>query len=108
MKYLIDFLLIIMPVFWMTFVCYLFWYLTSAVHNVFISRTDASALWKIHKGNQHCKGKKWKSITQKEGKIIGFECSCGYSYSQKKLVISGSLRNSTQKIFYNQYILSRI
>jgi hypothetical protein len=106
-KYLLNLLFIITPVFWMTFVCYLFWYLTSAAHNVFLSRIDASALWKIHKGNQQCKGKKWKSITQKQGKIIGFECSCGYSYTQKKLVLSSSPRISSQLI-YNKHILSRI
>lgn len=103
-----NFLFIITSIFWMIFGCYLFWYITSAMHNVFISRADANALWKIHKGNQLCNRKRWKVITQKGKKIIGFECSCGYSYSQKKLVISSSPRYTSQKIMYNQHILSRL
>jgi len=97
-----------MPFFWMIFAFYLFWYITSAVHNVFITRTDARALWKIHKSNQHCKGKKWKLNTQKNGKIVGFECSCGYFYNQKKPIISSSPKNASKKIIYNYRILSRI
>lgn len=105
---MLNFLFIISLISWMIFVCYLFWYVTSAMHNVFISKSDASALWKIHKGNQNCYGKRWKKITRKKGQIIGFECSCGYSYYQKKLVLASSPKYSSQKIFYNQHILSRI
>ena len=86
---MIDLLIISIPIIWLSFTCYLFWYVTSANHNVIITKNIitknyANTLWKIHKGNQICKGLKWTTITRKEGKIIGFKCDCGYTRIAKK------------------------
>ena len=105
---MMDLLIIGVPITWLSFTCYLFWFITSANHNVFISKKYANTLWKIHKGNQCCNGKKWTAINHKEGKIIGFNCDCGYTYSQKKPVLSSSPKNIHQNISSNSEIYSRI
>ncbi len=101
-------LLIGIPVIWMSFVCYLFWYITSAKHHVFITKKYATVLWKIHKGNQNCSGVKWTAIMHKKGKIIGFKCDCGYAYSQTKPVLSSLPKTINQNTNSNSEIYSRI
>lgn len=103
-----DLTVITIPLIWMTFFVYFFWYITSANSNVFITRKDAKTLWKIHKSNRNCTALKWKTIKQKDRKIIGYACHCGYEYCQKKLIMSRIPQSSTQKIIYNHAILSRM
>jgi hypothetical protein len=105
---LIEFEVITIPIIWMIFSVYLFWYITSANYNVLITRKDAKTLWKIHKSNRNCSALKWKTLKNKKGKIIGYACHCGYQYCQKKPILSRIPRDSSQKITYNPTILVRI
>jgi len=53
-----------------------------------ITRKDADILWKLHKQTTHCTSRKWQPQTDELGKITGFQCQCGYSYTQKRPLLS--------------------
>jgi hypothetical protein len=89
-----DTLIIILPAIWASFAGCLLWFVTSAKRNVSITFDDAKALWHIHKKTTNCPCRKWKPISRKGGKISGFECECGYRYTQKRPLISSSPKNS--------------
>ena len=87
-------LTIILPAIWASFAGCLIWIVTSAKRNVSITFDDAKALWHIHKKTTHCSSHKWNPISRKGGKISGFECECGYKYTQKRPLIASSPKNS--------------
>jgi len=73
---------------WTFFTGYLLWYITSAKRDALITVNDAKVLWKLHKQSANCTGHKWRRVTCKSGKVLGFECECGYKYTQKRLLLS--------------------
>ncbi len=73
---------------WAFFAGYLIWYITSAKRDAPITVNDAKVLWKLHKQSTNCTGHKWRCVTCKNGKVLGFECACGYKYTQKRLLLS--------------------
>jgi hypothetical protein len=80
---------ILVPAIWTCFAVYTTWYFTSAKHYVPITRTEARALWHIHKQNVQCRGKKCKEI-RRRSKIVGFECECGYKHFQKRPIVGNA------------------
>jgi hypothetical protein len=52
-----------------------------------ITIEDAKVMWTLHRQNSNCKCRKWRPLKHKKGKIIGFQCECGYKYKQKKPLI---------------------
>ncbi|MGQ9545428.1 MAG: hypothetical protein ACUVQX_06550 [Candidatus Bathycorpusculaceae bacterium] len=74
---------------WTIFVVYATWYLTSAKRYAPLTPYEARILWKIHKQNIACDGKKWQ-IIKRGGKIIGFKCECGYKHIQKRPIVSST------------------
>ena len=93
-KNMLDMIIIILPVIWASFACYFLWFATSAKRNVPITLDDAKTLWKIHRKTTKCTCHKWRPLSRKSGKISGFECECGYKYTQRRPLLSGSPRNS--------------
>ena len=80
---------ILFPTMWACFAVYIMWYVTSAKHCVPITRTEAKALWHIHKQSVRCNGKKCKEI-KRRGQIVGFECACGYKHFQKRPIVGST------------------
>jgi hypothetical protein len=97
-----DILLISIPSFWVAFTCCLVWYLTSAKKHATITFDDAKALWHIHKKNTNCTSHKWKPISRKSGKISGFECDCGYKYTQKRPLFYNKPKNNQNHIAHRR------
>lgn len=93
-----NMLTIILSASWALFTCYLLWYATSAKRNVPITINDAKMLWKIHKQSANCAGHKWRLITRRSGKIQGFECECGYKYTQIRPLVSSLPKASDQNL----------
>jgi hypothetical protein len=91
---MLNMLIIILPAIWISFTSYLVWYLTSAKRNVAITFEDAKALWQIHRKTANCSGHKWNPISRKGEKISGFQCECGYTYTQRRPLISGKPRSN--------------
>jgi len=80
---------IIAPAVWMGFAVYATWYFASAKHYAPITLNEARILWEIHKQNVRCDAKKWQEI-RRRGKIIGFECECGYKHVQKRPIATNT------------------
>lgn len=74
---------ILMLTLWLCFAGYATWYLTSANKYAPLTFSEADILWKIHKQSIRCEGRKWREIIHR-GKIVGFECECGYRHIQKR------------------------
>jgi hypothetical protein len=71
---------------------YLLWYMIAVKRSEPITVDEAKMLWKIHKKTTHCGGQKWQPITRKGDKLKGFQCECGYTYSQKRPMLAGTLK----------------
>ena len=72
------------------------WYLSSAKCDVPLTVDEARVLWKMHKQSANCVGHRWRRIARKSGKLLGFECECGFRYEQKRrLAASSSPRSSS-------------
>ncbi|MGB9683675.1 MAG: hypothetical protein ACPL1Z_01950 [Candidatus Bathyarchaeales archaeon] len=76
---------IIAAVLWACFAAYVLWYFTKAKHYAPLTPDEAKVLWKIHKQNARCSSTRWRKILR-GGKIVGFECECGYKHIQKRLI----------------------
>lgn len=74
---------------WAAFLGYAVWYFTMAKHYAPLTLEEARVLWKIHKQNARCQSTRWRKI-QKSGKIVGFECECGYRHIQKRPIAKSS------------------
>ena len=63
------------------------WYFGVAKQEVPISPEDAEVMWKLHKQSSSKRCRKWHLLKHKTGKPIGFQCDCGYKYTQKKPIV---------------------
>jgi hypothetical protein len=72
---------------WTIFIVYATWYFTSAKDYAPLTPYETRILWKIHKQNIGCNGKKWQ-IIKRRGKIVGFQCECGYKHVQKRPIVT--------------------
>ena len=71
---------------WVCFLAYMTWYFAAGKQYASLTLNEIRILWKIHKQNSNCKGKKWQAIRHKD-KIIGFECECGFKHIEKRPLI---------------------
>jgi len=61
--------------------------LAAVKRDIPITPEDAKVIWTLHKKNGACKCRKWNLLKRKKGQVIGFQCECGYKYTQKKPII---------------------
>ena len=61
-----------------------------------ITEQEAKVMWTMHRKTTHCKSHKWQPIKRKGNRIIGFKCDCGYKYTQKRPLISGTPKQCIQ------------
>ncbi len=73
---------------WLGFAVCAVWCISSVKRNVPITHGDAKLMWRMHRRSVGCVGHKWKPIRRSKGKIVGFQCSCGYEYTQKRPLVS--------------------
>lgn len=72
---------------WTTLIAYATWYFTSAKYYAPLTLDEAKILWKIHKQNIGCNGRKWQ-VVKRRGKIVGFKCECGYKHVQRRPIVA--------------------
>ena len=74
---------------WSCFIAYIAWYFTVARSLAPITTEEARILWRIHRKDHNCNSEEWRVI--KHGnKIVGFICTCGYKYLQRRPIVGGS------------------
>ena len=83
---------------WIGFSVYGIWYLVRAKTDQPITLDELVIQWKLHKQKTGCQKKDELKIIKRKNKILGFQCSCGYQYHQKRLI---SQRIEKQKLNYN-------
>jgi hypothetical protein len=81
---------IVLPAVWTLFTGYLLWYMVAVKRIEPITNDEARMLWKIHKKTSHCGGQKFQPVIRKGGKLKGFQCECGYNYTQRKPMVAGT------------------
>jgi hypothetical protein len=90
--------IIVVTAVWTIFACGLFFYVIAVRRSEPITVDEAKILWKIHKRTTRCNGKKWQPIAHKGGKLKGFQCDCGYRYTQRRPIVAG-----THKVVHQSY-----
>jgi len=80
---------ILAAIVWASFIGYAIWYFTMAKHYAPLTQEEAMVLWKIHRQNAKCHSTKWRKI-KRGGKIVGFECECGYRHIQKRPITTST------------------
>jgi hypothetical protein len=93
---------ILMLTLWLFFAGYATWYLTSAKRYAPLTFHEADILWRIHKQSIRCKATKWREI-KRRGKIVGFECECGYRHIQKCPITVSAPENSVLDKLHTTY-----
>jgi hypothetical protein len=88
-KNMFDMFELLISTLWTVLVVYATWYFTSAKHYAPLTSKEARMLWRIHKRSIRCTATKWREI-RRAGKIIGFECECGYKHTQKRPIVSNT------------------
>ena len=84
--------IIVLPAVGTIFMGCLLWFMIAVKRSEPITVDEAKMLWKIHKKTTHCGGKKWQPITRKGDKLKGFQCECGYNYSQERPMLAGTYK----------------
>lgn len=69
---------------WLCLVAYCAWFLSAKEHAP-LSPEDVSFLWEVHKHDDRCHSTRVKELKHR-GKMIGFECSCGYKLVSQRLI----------------------
>jgi len=57
-----------------------------------ISANEAKVMWTMHRKTTRCGAHNWQPIKFRKDKIVGFQCECGYQYTQKRPLMCGSLK----------------
>ncbi len=71
---------------WLILGLYIFWFLFKAKTFQPLTLNDLALGWKLHKHQTGCKASRIDSLLVKNDEIVGFRCSCGYEFLQKRLI----------------------
>jgi len=52
-----------------------------------ITAKDAKMIWMIHTNTSSCGSHRWQPLKRSNDKIVGFQCDCGYRYTQRKPLV---------------------
>jgi hypothetical protein len=72
--------------------------MASTKRKVPITVEEAKTLWKIHKKTTKCTAHKWQPVSPKGTMLNGFKCECGYKYTQKKPLVTTSVKTNNISI----------
>ncbi len=61
-----------------------------------ITANEAKVMWTMHRQTAHCGCHKWQPIKLRKDKIVGFQCECGYQYTQKRPLVCGSPKRDVE------------
>ena len=60
---------------------------TLAKRSVPVTVDEVKVMWVMHRKTASCRCRKWEPIKRKKDKIVGFQCECGYRYTQKRPLV---------------------
>jgi hypothetical protein len=50
-----------------------------------MTKEQVEAMWHLHQAQTKCTSKEIFTLKTKDGKLVGFECACGYRYENLSL-----------------------
>ena len=65
---------------------YVFWYFFEAKTSAPLTLDDLALAWKLHKKQTGCTVPSIYNLLVKNENIVGFNCKCGYEFTQKRLI----------------------
>ena len=71
---------------WFILGIYIFWFLVKAKTFQQLTLNDLALGWKLHKHQTGCKASRIDSLLVMNDEVVGFRCSCGYEFLQKRLI----------------------
>jgi len=76
---------------------YSIWYFFKAQTYQPLGLDDLALMWKTHKHKTGCKASIIETLLLKNNEVVGYKCSCGNKYYQKRL-ITQKVHSLTNKI----------
>ena len=92
---------------------YSIWYFFKAKTYQPLTLDELALMWKTHKHNTGCKATHIETLLLKNSEVIGYKCSCGAKYYQKRLItqraskIRNKLMPQVSKTFTNMPELTK-
>ena len=77
---------ILVSVTWICLFLYCVWFFFRAKTYQPLTMDNLALQWKVHKQKTGCKAKLIQSMIKDDNEIVGFKCSCGYEFRQKRLI----------------------
>lgn len=71
---------------WVFLTLYCVWFFFRAKTYQPLTMDDLGLQWKLHKQKTGCQAKIIQSMIKRDNEIVGFRCSCGQTYEQKRLI----------------------
>jgi len=71
---------------WLAFGAYVFWYVVKAEDFQPLTLDSLALTWRMHKSQTGCKSSCVHDLLIRDNEVVGFRCSCGYEFLQKRLI----------------------
>lgn len=71
---------------WLALGAYIFWYIVKAKDFQPLSLDSLALTWKLHKHQTGCKSSCIHDLLVRNDEVVGFKCSCGYEFLQRRLI----------------------
>jgi hypothetical protein len=72
--------------FWLALGAYVFWYVVKAKDFQRMTLDDLALTWKLHRHQTGCKSSCIHDLLVRNSEVVGFRCSCGYEFLQRRLI----------------------
>ncbi len=77
---------------------YSVWYIFKAKTYQSMTLDDLALMWKAHKQKTGCNASYIETLLLKNNEVVGYKCSCGKSYYQKRLITQRAQRFTQNKL----------
>lgn len=71
---------------WLAFGVYVFWYVVKAEDFQPLTFENLALTWRLHKSQTECGSSCIHDLLVRNDEVVGFRCSCGYQFLQKRLI----------------------
>jgi hypothetical protein len=71
---------------WLALGAYVFWYVVKAEDFQPLTLDSLALTWRMHKSQTGCTSSCIHDLLVRNDEVVGFRCSCGYEFLQKRLI----------------------
>jgi hypothetical protein len=77
---------------------YIIWYFFEAKTYHSLNLDELAPMWKTHKQQTGCKSTNSQALLMKNNEVVGYKCSCGKNYCQKRLITQRAHKFTKKKL----------